>query len=56
VENNANCAAWAEVRYGSARGERNVVVLTIGAGIGGGVIIDGQLCRGQFGSPLRSAT
>jgi glucokinase len=49
VENDANCAAWAEVRYGAARGERNVVVLTIGTGIGGGVIIDGQLLRGQFG-------
>jgi glucokinase len=49
VENDANCAAWAEVRYGAARGERNVVVLTIGTGIGGGVVIDGQLLRGQFG-------
>jgi glucokinase len=49
VENDANCAAWAEVRYGAARGERNVVVLTIGTGIGGGIIIGGRLLRGQFG-------
>jgi len=49
VENDANCAAWAEVRFGVARGERNVVVLTIGTGIGGGIIIGGQLVRGEYG-------
>jgi len=49
VENDANCAAWAEVRFGAARGERNVVALTIGTGIGGGIILDGQLVRGEFG-------
>jgi glucokinase len=49
VENDANCAAWAEVRFGAARGERNVVVLTIGTGIGGGIIIGGQLVRGEYG-------
>jgi glucokinase len=49
VENDANCAAWAETRFGAARGERNVVVLTIGTGIGGGLIMDGRLIRGEFG-------
>jgi glucokinase len=49
VENDANCAAWAEVRFGAAQGERNVVVLTIGTGIGGGIVIGGQLVRGEFG-------
>ena len=49
VENDANCAAWAEVRFGAARGERNVVVLTIGTGIGGGIVIGGQLVRGEYG-------
>jgi glucokinase len=49
VENDANCAAWAEVRFGAAKGERNVVVLTIGTGIGGGIIIGGQLIRGEYG-------
>lgn len=49
VENDANCAAWAEVRYGAARGERNVVVLTIGTGLGGGIVLGGQLLRGEYG-------
>lgn len=49
VENDANAAAWAEVRFGAARGERDVVLVTIGTGIGGGIILDGQLFRGEFG-------
>jgi glucokinase len=49
VENDANAAAWAEVRFGAARGETDVVILTIGTGIGGGVVLDGKLLRGRFG-------
>jgi glucokinase len=49
VENDGNSAAWAEVRFGAARGERDVVMVTVGTGIGGGIILDGQLYRGQFG-------
>ena len=49
VENDANCAAWAETRFGAAQGENDVVVLTIGTGIGGGIVIGGQLLRGEFG-------
>lgn len=49
VENDANCAAWAEYRFGAARGANDVVVLTIGTGIGGGIIIGGELLRGEFG-------
>jgi glucokinase len=49
VENDANCAAWAEVRFGAARGQRNVVVLTIGTGIGGGIVVGGVLMRGESG-------
>jgi glucokinase len=49
VENDANCAAWAETRFGAARNERNVVVLTIGTGIGGGIVLGGRLLRGEFG-------
>jgi len=49
VENDANCAAWAEARFGAAKGEQNIVALTIGTGIGGGIIIDGRLVRGEFG-------
>jgi glucokinase len=49
VENDANAAAWAEVRFGSGRGEDSVVVLTVGTGIGGGIVVDGRLLRGRFG-------
>ncbi len=49
VENDANAAAWAEVRFGAGRGQRDVVLVTIGTGIGGGIIFDGQLYRGEFG-------
>lgn len=50
VENDANAAAWAEVRFGAGRGAEHVVALTVGTGIGGGVVISGQLVRGQFGA------
>jgi glucokinase len=49
VENDANAAAWAEARFGAGRDEDHVVVLTVGTGIGGGIVIDGQLLRGRFG-------
>lgn len=49
VENDANAAAWAEVRFGAARGEPDVVLLTIGTGIGGGIVLDGRLVRGRHG-------
>ncbi|MFT0846315.1 ROK family glucokinase [Actinomycetaceae bacterium L2_0104] len=49
VENDANAAAWGEYRFGAARGSRNATVVTLGTGIGGGVIIDGQLIRGSQG-------
>jgi glucokinase len=50
VENDANAAAWAEVRFGAGRGSQHVVALTVGTGIGGGIVINGQLMRGQFGA------
>lgn len=50
VENDANAAAWAESRFGAGRGEAFLVVLTIGTGIGCGIVIDGQLYRGRFGT------
>jgi glucokinase len=50
VENDANAAAWAEVRFGAGRGSEHVVALTVGTGIGGGIVIKGQLVRGQFGA------
>jgi len=49
VENDANAAAWAEYRFGAARGEPNVVLVTLGTGIGGGIVLDGRLYRGAFG-------
>jgi len=49
VENDANAAAWAEARFGAGRGEDYVVVITVGTGIGGGIVVDGNLVRGQSG-------
>ncbi len=46
VDNDANCAALAEYRFGAGKGYRNIICLTIGTGIGGGLIIDGALYRG----------
>lgn len=50
VENDANAAAWAEYRHGAARGARDVVMLTLGTGLGGAIISDGRLVRGAFGA------
>ncbi len=47
VDNDANVAAWGELELGSARGYRNVLVVTLGTGIGGGIVIDGALYRGE---------
>ena len=49
VENDANAAAWAEYRFGAGRGESHLVCVTVGTGIGGGIVIDGRLYRGRFG-------
>lgn len=49
VENDANAAAWAELRFGAARGAHSAVVLTIGTGIGGGLIVEDRLVRGAHG-------
>jgi glucokinase len=49
VENDANAAAWAEYRFGAAQDEPVVVCVTMGTGIGGGLVIDGRLFRGGYG-------
>jgi glucokinase len=49
VENDANAAAWAEHRFGAGRGEAHLVVVTVGTGIGGGIVLDGRLYRGRYG-------
>jgi glucokinase len=50
VENDANAAAWAESRFGAGRGTRQVLALTVGTGLGGGVVQDGRVLRGEFGA------
>ena len=49
VDNDANAAAWAEWRFGAARGESHVVMVNLGTGIGGALVLDGQIMRGRFG-------
>jgi glucokinase len=49
VDNDANVAAWAEARHGAAVGCGHAVVLTVGTGIGAGVLLGGQLQRGHSG-------
>jgi glucokinase len=49
VENDANAAAWAEARFGAGRGQQYLVVLTVGTGLGGGLVIGGELYRGRLG-------
>lgn len=46
LDNDANCAALGEVTRGAARGYRNVVFLTLGTGVGGGIVIDGSIFEG----------
>jgi glucokinase len=49
VDNDANVAAWAEYRFGAGRGFRHILLVTIGTGIGGGIVSDGKLFRGANG-------
>ncbi len=49
VENDANAAVWAETVLGAARGQDHVMLIAIGTGIGAGIVINGQLYRGQWG-------
>jgi glucokinase len=49
VDNDANAAAWAEWRFGAAQGESHVVMVNLGTGIGGAMILDGQIMRGRHG-------
>lgn len=49
IENDANSAAWGEARHGAGRGEEHMVMLTIGTGVGGGFVVNGDLYRGGFG-------
>jgi glucokinase len=49
VENDANAAAWAEHRFGVAAGHEVAVMVTLGTGIGGGMIVNGARFRGAYG-------
>lgn len=46
IENDANCMAYAEWKYGAAKGYRHAVCVTLGTGVGGGLILNGDLFRG----------
>jgi glucokinase len=49
VENDANAAAWGEFQFGAAEDVDDMVCVTVGTGIGGGVVLDGRLYRGAHG-------
>lgn len=49
VENDANSVAWAESRFGAGRDHDDLVAITVGTGIGGGIISSGRLLRGGYG-------
>ncbi len=50
LDNDANCATWGEYWQGAGRGVRNLVGVTLGTGIGGGLILDGRLVHGASAS------
>jgi glucokinase len=50
VENDANVAAWGEFRFGAGRGLKHMVFITLGTGVGGGIITQGVLLRGAQGA------
>lgn len=50
VENDANCAAWAEYEIGASKNCINSVMITLGTGVGGGIIVDGKLLKGKNGA------
>jgi glucokinase len=49
VENDGNTAGWGEYRFGAAQGIDDFVMITVGTGVGGALVIHGQLYRGAFG-------
>lgn len=50
VENDANCAAWAEHLTGAAKGSKHSITLTLGTGVGGGIVVNNKLLKGKSGA------
>ena len=50
LENDANSSAWAEFKTGQGKGHKNLIVLTLGTGVGGGIIINNALLKGKSGA------
>ena len=53
VENDANAAAWAEYRFGAGGGVPDQLMVTLGTGVGGGLILGGEIYRGAHGVAAR---
>jgi glucokinase len=49
LDNDANVAAWAEFRFGAGRGTTEMLLVTVGTGIGGGIVSGGRMFRGAHG-------
>ena len=49
IENDANAAAWGEFTYGAGHDVDDLLLVTVGTGVGGGLVLDGELYRGAFG-------
>ncbi len=54
LDNDANCAAWAEAMAGAAKGVKDSIMITLGTGVGGGIVVNGRLYSGFnfFGAEL----
>ena len=50
IDNDANVAALGECVFGAAKGFDNVLLITLGTGVGSGIIIDGKIYRGEYGA------
>ena len=50
LENDANAAAWAEYRIGASKGTNVSVMITLGTGVGGGIIVNNKLLKGKSGA------
>jgi glucokinase len=49
VENDANAAAWGEFKFGAGQGSHDLVAVTVGTGVGGGIVLRDRLLRGAYG-------